>query len=128
MAAWRYEISPYGHVVSSIYLNRQRKAGSRKRETGETSGRFYFQDGGKINGGPHSYRTASYPDVFLSRCQFTRQGRREFSHPWSNKAVLPRFFEPSQIFPRRLGKSGFNSTGRSGRAVFSHRILYSAVI
>ena len=27
------------------------------------------------------------------------------------KPFYPRFFEPNQTFPRRLGKSGFNSTG-----------------
>ena len=81
MAAWRYEISPCGHVVSSIYLpvNKERwevENGRRKRHLAD----FIFKMAGRVVADDyHIYRTASHANVFLSRCQFTRTGRREFS-------------------------------------------------
>ena len=94
MAAWRYEISPCGHVVSSIYLpvNKERREvrkGRRERHLAD----FIFKMARRVMADDyHIYITTSYPDVFLSPCQFTRKGRREVSPPWSNKTVLPAIF------------------------------------
>ena len=38
-----------------LFISKQRKEGSRKREIAETSGGFYFQDGGKSSGGRLPY-------------------------------------------------------------------------
>lgn len=85
MAAWRDEISPCGHVVSSIYLpvNKERWEVENGRETGEPDlADFIFKMAGRVMVDDcHIYRTASHPNVFLSRCQFTRKGRQEFSPP-----------------------------------------------
>ena len=64
-----------------LFTSKQRKVGSRKRETGEPDlADFIFKMAGRVMADDyHIYRTASHPNVFLSRCQFTRKGRQEFS-------------------------------------------------
>ena len=66
-----------------LFTSKQRKVGSRKRETGEPDlADFIFKIAGRVMVDDcHIYRTASHPNVFLSRCQFTRKGRQEFSPP-----------------------------------------------
>ena len=114
-----------------LFTSKQRKVGSRKRETGEPDlADFIFKMAGRVMADDYHI----YIELLRTQTSFSlgvnlrvKEGRN-FLLSSQTKPFYPRFFEPNQIFPRRLGKSGFNSTGRSGRAVFSHRILYSAVI
>ena len=84
MAAWRYEISPCGHVVSSIYLpvNKERWEVENGRLRNLIWQILFSRWREELMADDyHIYRTASHPNVFLSRCQFTRKGRQEFSPP-----------------------------------------------
>ena len=123
-------ISVRPRSILYLFTSKQRKAGSKKGETGKTSGRFYFQDGAKSNGGrlPYIYNYFVSRRLSLSVSIYAQRKAGSFSSLVKQNRFTCDFLNLTKSSQEDQKKSGFNSTGRSSRAVFSYRILYSAVV